>query len=82
MRELKEYGAIATALEDLLLLPPDETLKIELSVEQICMLIVNELNKQGISEIQGEFLEPHSYAINSKIKNSEIRNLHIFYKND
>ena len=82
MRELKEYGAIATALEDLLLLPPDETLKIELSVEQICMLIVNELNKQGISELQGEFLEPHAYAINSKIKNSEIRNLHIFYKND
>lgn len=50
--------------------------KIDL-IENLCSDIIRELKKQFSIETKGNYLEPYAYAINDKIKNSEIRNLHI-----
>ncbi len=50
-----------------------------LKSEQVCNAIINEIKNQGVSEYNGTELEGHAYAVNSAIKNNEIRNLHILY---
>ncbi len=50
--------------------------KIDL-IEDLCADIIKELQNQGLAENAGNYLEPYAYMINDKIKNSEIRNLHI-----
>lgn len=81
MRGLERLGNSADALENLLLLSPDETLQIELGIEAFCAEIIKEFKLQGITEAGCEYLESHAYSINDKISDNEIRNLHIFYKN-
>ena len=82
MRELSEYSEMSSLLEELSLLPPEETLKIELMIERFCKSLVLEYNKFGLSDADNDFLEPHAYLINGKINNSELRNMHIFYNSN
>jgi hypothetical protein len=77
MRSLNSLGCLAGELENILLTPPDETLKIELAVESFCAAVVTELKRQNITEAQCNYLETHAYSINDMIKNNEIRNLHV-----
>lgn len=81
MRDLPSLSSMADKLTALATLPSDETLKIELLIEEISVDFINEFKRQGITEAACTFLESHAYSINDTIKNPEIRNLHIFYKN-
>ena len=80
MRELTNLSYMADKLTALSTLPSDETLKIELLIEEISVEFTDEFKRQGITEATCNFLESHAYSINDTIKNPEIRNLHIFYK--
>ena len=46
-------------------------------VEDISLALANEINAQFDLSVEGGFLEPYAYAIQKRIKNSDIRNLHI-----
>ena len=46
-------------------------------VEDISLALANEINAQFDLGVEGGFLEPYAYAIQKRIKNSDIRNLHI-----
>lgn len=46
-------------------------------VEDISLALANEINAQFDLGVEGSFLEPYAYAIQKRIKNSDIRNLHI-----
>ena len=46
-------------------------------VEDISLALANEINAQFDLGVKGGFLEPYAYAIQKRIKNSDIRNLHI-----
>ncbi|MBQ8407973.1 MAG: DUF4037 domain-containing protein [Clostridia bacterium] len=82
MRLLPHLSHLAQKLEEIITLPSEETLKIELAIESYCKEIVSELNRQGIIQSDCDYLEPHAFAVNASIKNPEIRNLHIYYNND
>ena len=77
MRSLPSLYGMYNIIEDIMLTPPDETLKIELKIEELSSLIISEFQKQGITKATCNFLESHAYSINDKIVDSEIRNLHI-----
>ena len=46
-------------------------------VEDISLALAKEINAQFDLGVEGGFLEPYAYAIQKRIKNSDIRNLHI-----
>ncbi len=79
-RGMKKLSVLGEKEEVLTSLLTDETLqdvdKIDL-IEALCADIIQELKNQGLTKDAGNYLEPYAYAINDKIKNSEIRNLHI-----
>lgn len=77
MRELPRLSHLSEKLEELLTLPADETLKIELLIEMICADVVSEFKNQSITEENCNFLENHAYSVNSIIRDPEIRNLHV-----
>ena len=80
MKELKSLGFASDKLETLVTLPSDETLKIELLIEEISSIFIDEFKKQGITEANCNYLESHAYSINDIISDGEIRSLHIYYK--
>lgn len=80
MRDLPRLSAMSDKLTVLATITSDETLKIELLIEEISAEFIEEFKRQGISEATCGYLESHAYSINDTIKNPEIRNLHIFYK--
>lgn len=84
-RALKEispqYNELAVMLEFLISSGNDSALakqKIEI-IEEICAKISAENKKQGLLENEKANMEEQAYLINMKIKDNEIRNLHIFY---
>ena len=79
MRALPHLGVMADKLETLLLTPPDETLRIELLIEEVCHDLIAEFRKQGITKATCEYMESHAYSLNDGIADPEIRNLHIYY---
>lgn len=46
-------------------------------IENICTLVVNELRRQGLTDIDDNFLEIHTYKIMDKISDSELRRFHV-----
>ncbi len=46
-------------------------------IEIVSKTIINQLTEDNLCGDLGDYLEPYAFAINDKIKNSEIRNLHI-----
>jgi len=66
-------------IEQLVYLPVQKNLWIKESeqIESICGLIITELRKQGLTEHDDLFLENHTASIMSRIKNENIRALHV-----
>ena len=77
MRDLPTLSHMAQNFENILIMPQNETLMIELEIEKISSAIISEFKKQGITEATCNYLESHAYSINDMIKKSEIRNLPI-----
>ena len=49
------------------------------TMEQICTEISRSLEKEGLSSLSGNDCERHAYAVNDRISDGEIRNLHILF---
>jgi len=48
-------------------------------IETICQLVIRELRKQGISDEEDMYLEPHAMSVMKKIKDPMIRSLPLLY---
>lgn len=81
MRNLAVLSELESSVEHIISSPNDEMeVKVKIKIiEELCKDIVAELKKQKITDYCGEEMEGHAYSVNNKIKNEEIRNLHILY---
>lgn len=52
--------------------------KVEM-IEKTAKMLSDELRSQGLSEREGAELEAHAYAVNDRISDESVRNLHILY---
>ena len=46
-------------------------------IENICALVVNELRRQQLTDIEDSFLEAHTYKIMERITDSQLKNCHV-----
>lgn len=46
-------------------------------VEDICALVIEEMRCQGLTDSDSDYLEAHAYSAAERIRDAEIRNLHI-----
>ncbi len=76
MRDLPKLGGFSGALADLLTNPVSGEAKAA-RIEDLCAVIVSELKLQGLSDCDDVYLEPHAFAVQSGIRDREIRELHI-----
>ncbi len=44
-------------------------------IEGVCADIIAELKARGLTDVNSDYLEPHAYDVNDKIKDSNIRNI-------
>ncbi len=79
MDELNVLRDMREPLEFLLLGDNDETGKVTKSgvVEDICAAVIKELHKQGLSDGNWDYLEPHAFEIAERIEDRGIRSMHI-----
>ena len=76
MRDLPKLGGLSGALTDLLTGDENDSVKLE-RIEAVCAKIASELRAQGLSECEDVYLEPHAFAVQSGIRDRELRALHI-----
>ena len=79
LRELPLPGDLAGSLEYLLTSPnsPAEAKEKTRIIEEIAEAASAQLRRLGLSDVPGAELEAHAYAVNDRISDGEIRNLHI-----
>ena len=46
-------------------------------MEDIALAVADELKNQGLADCEGNYLEPYGFAIQKRIKNAELRNMHV-----
>ena len=76
MRELPKLGGLSEELTDLLAGYESGEKKAE-RIEAVCAGIASELRDQGLSDCSDAYLEPHAFAVQSGIRDREIRELHV-----
>lgn len=79
MRALDVLSDMSAPLEFLLTADNDEKgkkVKREI-VEDISLAVANELRHQNLADCEGSYLEPFGFSMQKKIKNAELRNMHI-----
>ena len=79
LRTLEKLSDLADPLEFLLTADNDslgKKVKQEI-IEDVCLAISKELVSQGLSDAKENYLEPHGFSVQKRIKTAEIRNLHI-----
>ena len=47
------------------------------AIEAVCAGIIGELRRQGITDGNWDYLEPHAYEVMERIRDGELRNLHV-----
>lgn len=79
IQNLETFSHFSSVLSDLLTggFSADEIKLKQQSIEEICGEVAEHLRKAGLSACKTDFLEPHAYEIQNKIKNPEIRLLHV-----
>lgn len=78
MRELPVLGEMAEKLEQLLSTEEKKRAgEQEREIEEICVLVAEELRRQGLSHGTWDYLEPHGVAVMEQIRDGKIRSLHI-----
>lgn len=81
LKELKTLSSLHRDLEYLISSGNAENeanLKTEI-IEKISSSITAELKNQKLTEVSSKTLEAHAYSVNDKIKDPDIRNLHVMY---
>ena len=48
-------------------------------IESVCARVIAELRAEGLTDARGEDIEAHAYAVNDRISDGGVRNLHILY---
>ena len=79
MKSLDKLAELCAPLEFLLTADNDvkgRKVKREI-IEDVCLAVSKELVAQGISDAKENYLEPHGFSVQKRIKSAEIRNLHI-----
>ena len=76
MRQLPKLGELALPLEFLLTDHAPAKEKADM-IEDICTQIALALKEQNLSELKDNYLEPHAFEVMKKIKNPQIRALHV-----
>ena len=76
MRDLPKLGSFSNRLADLLTDGVSGETKAA-QIESLCAEIASELRMQGLSDCDEAYLEPHAFAVQSGIRDREIRELHI-----
>ena len=76
MRNLPLLAELADPLEFLLNDPAPHKEKAAL-IEDICTQIVKELIRRDLSDARGNYLENHAFEVMKKIRNPQIRSLHV-----
>ena len=46
-------------------------------MEDVCLGVVRELRDRGLTSGNWDYLEPHAYSITGRIRDPEIRSLHV-----
>ena len=46
-------------------------------IEAVCAIAIKELRLQGLTDSEGEYMEPHAYSIMAHIEDEAVRNLHV-----
>lgn len=79
MKNLEKFSHFSTLLSEMLTggFSPDEIKFKKQTIENICTEAAEYLRNSGLSACKTDFLEPHAYEIQNKIKNPEIRLLHV-----
>ena len=79
--ELPEYGGLAKRLSGLITEGVPETgdscKGLLNDVEEICREVASALKKQGLTDGSWDYLEPHAFEIMERIRDGELRNLHV-----
>lgn len=47
------------------------------TIEEIASMIITEITKRNLSDVICGSLEKHAYSVNDKIKDGNVRNMHI-----
>lgn len=76
LRSLPRLAELAAPLEQLLSAAEPENAA---RIEQITAAILEELRRQGLSDLPSNEAEQHAYAVNNRIEDGNIRNQHILY---
>ncbi len=77
MKSLDILGNRSHELEKLLDTPNSGSKEICDTIESFCADIISELARQGMSDLDFSYLEPHAYCINDKIKDNKLRNMSV-----
>lgn len=75
LRELPRLSELASPLERILTTPCDQE-KLR-QIEEICAAVAAEVRAQGLAETESGELERLAYAVNDRVRDPELRNLHI-----
>lgn len=73
MGELPILGELRPSMERLLAEKED----CGRQIEEICGAVVRELRRQGLTQGDWEYLEPHALSVTETIRDGELRNLHL-----
>lgn len=77
MRDLDILGEKASVLERIIDMPNEKANGIILETEAFCSDVIGELKKQGLTDLDDDYLERHAYSINEKISDNRLRNSEI-----
>ena len=79
MNGLEKFSELRAPLEYLLTADNDETGRDvkRAIVEDISLALAKEMNEQFALGINDGYLEPFAFVLQKRIKNAEIRNLHV-----
>lgn len=79
MNGLDKFAELRAPLEFLLTADNDVTGRgvKKAMIEDISLALAKEINEQFALDMPTEYLEPFAFALQKRIKNAEIRNLHV-----
>ena len=79
LRDLPKMSELADPLEFLLTDandPAGQRAKREI-VEALCATVIEELRRQGLSDAEGDYLEPHAFSVRKRIIDPQLREMHL-----
>ena len=79
LRTLPRFGALAPLFEELLTSGngPEQAVAKTGQIETAAALVLTALREEGLTAEQGADLERHAYAVNDRVRDAGLRNMHI-----